>query len=415
MADVISEEDFRAEARAFLDANADASGPRQKFEWGEGSDKVALFEEKTPRAGAAEVDAAKAWRAEDVRRRLRLDHRARPSTAAASCPAPTSGVYARPRGAVRTSRTRASSASASAWWRRRSWPTPPPRCKRALPAPAVPRRHRRLPAVQRARRRLRPRRPADQGRARRRRVGHHRPEGVDVGRAVQRHRRDHLPHRPRPAQAQGPHRLRRRHARARRRGAAAAPDDRRRVVQRGVLQRGARARRPPPRRRQRGLDRRAHHADERAGVDRRRRRRRRGGGQRHPRSSRWCRHFGLDDDPIVRQQLADVYIALAGRRATRTSGRWTRSSAGQLPGPGDVDRQAGAHQQHAAHRRVRRPTCSARGSSPTPASGAPTRGRSSCSACPACASPAAPTRSCATSSASGCSACPRSPSPPSSS
>ena len=33
--------------------------------------------------------------------------------------------------------------------------------------------------------------------ARRRRVDHQRPEGVDVGRAVQRHRRDHLPHRPR--------------------------------------------------------------------------------------------------------------------------------------------------------------------------------------------------------------------------
>ena len=44
---------------------------------------------------------------------------------------------------------------------------------------------------------------------------HHRPEGVDVGRPVQRHRRDHRPHRPRPAQAQGPHRLRRRHAGAR--------------------------------------------------------------------------------------------------------------------------------------------------------------------------------------------------------
>ena len=136
---------------------------------------------------------------------------------------------------------------------------------------AVPRRHRRLPAVQRARRRLRPRHPADQGRARRRRVDHHRPEGVDVGRAVLRHRRDHLPHRPRPAQAQGPHRLHRRHEGARRRGAAAAPDDRRRVVQRGVLQRGAGARRPPPRRRQPGLDRRPHHAHERAGVDRRRR------------------------------------------------------------------------------------------------------------------------------------------------
>ncbi len=40
------------------------------------------------------------------------------------------------------------------------------------------------------------------------------------GRPVQRHRRDHLPHRPRPAQAQGPHRLRGRHEGPRRRDPA---------------------------------------------------------------------------------------------------------------------------------------------------------------------------------------------------
>ncbi len=126
-----------------------------------------------------------------------------------------------------------------------------------------------LPALQRARRGLGPGRPADPGRPRRRRVDRQRPEGVDLGRAVQRHRRDHLPHRSRHAQAQGPHRLRGRHARARRRDPPAAPDDRRRLVQRGVLHRRARARHPPARRRQPGLDRGPDHAHERAGLDRR--------------------------------------------------------------------------------------------------------------------------------------------------
>ena len=194
-------------------------------------------------------------------------------------------------------------------------------------------RPRRLPAVQRAGRRLRPRRPADQGRARRRRVGHHRPEGVDLGRAVLRHRRDHLPHRPRPAQAQGPHRLRRRHARARRRGATAAPDDRRRLVQRGVLQRGAGARRPPPRRRQPGLVGRAHHAHERALLDRRRRRRRRHGArQRHP--------PGPDAPPLrLRRERrpprpADGALHRASRwRSSPTSGPSTRSRPASCPAP----------------------------------------------------------------------------------
>ena len=87
-----------------------------------------------------------------------------------------------------------------------------------------------------------------------------------------------------------------------------------------------------------------------------------------------------------------------------------QDQGGPAPGPGDVDRQARRSRTNMRRtaefvsRRAR-----ARASSPTPASGARTRGPSSCSASPACASPAAPTRSCATSSASGCSACRRSP------
>ena len=46
MAD-ISLEAFEKEARAFLDANAEKREPEKAFVWGEGSDKVAVFEERS--------------------------------------------------------------------------------------------------------------------------------------------------------------------------------------------------------------------------------------------------------------------------------------------------------------------------------------------------------------------------------
>ena len=54
-------EEFRAEAKAFLDANAE---PRREvtLTWGEGSDEVALFPEMTPEEEATHVKAAKEWR-----------------------------------------------------------------------------------------------------------------------------------------------------------------------------------------------------------------------------------------------------------------------------------------------------------------------------------------------------------------
>jgi alkylation response protein AidB-like acyl-CoA dehydrogenase len=58
---MITEDDFRAEALAFLEANA----KRRQTEvtrWGEGSDRVGVLEEKTPEEERAEVEAAKAWR-----------------------------------------------------------------------------------------------------------------------------------------------------------------------------------------------------------------------------------------------------------------------------------------------------------------------------------------------------------------
>ena len=70
------------------------------------------------------------------------------------------------------------------------------------PAPsAVHRRGDLVPAVQRARRRERPRVARDPGRARRRRVGRQRPEGVEHARAHGRPRDARRPHRPRRAQA----------------------------------------------------------------------------------------------------------------------------------------------------------------------------------------------------------------------
>jgi acyl-CoA dehydrogenase len=58
----ISLEVFEKEARDFLDANAPRKEAEKKFVWGEGSDKVAMFEEKDKDAETRDVAAACAWR-----------------------------------------------------------------------------------------------------------------------------------------------------------------------------------------------------------------------------------------------------------------------------------------------------------------------------------------------------------------
>ncbi len=63
-----SEEEFEAEVRAFLDANAQLRGEDRGFVWGEGSDDAALFEEVDREAEQRELERAKAWR------RLKFDH-----------------------------------------------------------------------------------------------------------------------------------------------------------------------------------------------------------------------------------------------------------------------------------------------------------------------------------------------------
>ena len=53
---------FRAEAKSFLDEHVERR-VEEKFEWGKGSDRVGLLEEKTAEEEAAEIRAAKAWKA----------------------------------------------------------------------------------------------------------------------------------------------------------------------------------------------------------------------------------------------------------------------------------------------------------------------------------------------------------------
>src|SRR3954454_8940913 len=58
---MISEADFREEALTFLEQNAKPK-VAEKTGWGEGSDSVSLFAEKTREQEQAEVEEAKAWR-----------------------------------------------------------------------------------------------------------------------------------------------------------------------------------------------------------------------------------------------------------------------------------------------------------------------------------------------------------------
>jgi len=58
--DAVTLEQFESDAEAFLRANAPERTERQ-FEWGVGSDRVALFADKTPEQDQAELAAARVW------------------------------------------------------------------------------------------------------------------------------------------------------------------------------------------------------------------------------------------------------------------------------------------------------------------------------------------------------------------
>ena len=138
---------------------------------------------------------------------------------------------------------------------------------RAVPAADAARRDHLVPALQRARRRQRPGRAADPGRAHRRRLAAHRPEGVDLGGAeadwgICLARTD-----PDAPEAPGHHLLPARHDDAGHRHPAAAGADRRGAVQRGLPRRRLRARRLRGGRGRRRLAAGAHHPGQRAGRD----------------------------------------------------------------------------------------------------------------------------------------------------
>ena len=59
----ITEEQFAAEALEFLEANAKRKAERREFVWGEGPDNAALFEEIDRERERAELEASKEWRA----------------------------------------------------------------------------------------------------------------------------------------------------------------------------------------------------------------------------------------------------------------------------------------------------------------------------------------------------------------
>ena len=200
--------------------------PPASFAWGSGSDDVSLFPERTPEEAAAELEAAKCVGPDRLRRRVRMDHRPGgvrgprpPPCLPARLPGTGPRVPGPQPGAVRHRPGHGGSHH------------PRPRHRRGeggLPPQDVPGGPRGLPAVQRAGGRLRPGLAADPGGPGRRRVGGQRPEGVDLRRPDLRHRRDPLPHRPRPPQAPRADRLRGRHARPGGGGPPAPADDRRR-------------------------------------------------------------------------------------------------------------------------------------------------------------------------------------------
>jgi len=113
-----------------------------------------------------------------------------------------------------------------------------------------------------------------------------------------------------------------------------------------------------------------------------------------------ARHTGLNEDLVVRQELAQLWIR---SQITRYSRQRTaaRLRAGQAPGPEKLDRQAVPGPDAEPHGGDRHQPSAARIWPPTPASGASTPGPSSSSAPPAAASAAAPTRSRRTSWPSG--------------
>ena len=141
-----------------------------------------------------------------------------------------------------------------------------------------------------------------------------------------------------------------------RRGAAAAPDHRRGRVQRGVPDRGAGARRRPHRRRRRGLARRHDHAHERAHHHRRRLggRPARGTGAIAEAVRIWKEEV-VEQDPVAKRPAHAARGSRPRRCASPTSGPSQNRKAGN-PGPeGSIAKLMFAEVNKRHLRAVRRP------------------------------------------------------------
>ena len=316
-------DEFTSAATAFLDATVAPKDADRKFVWGEGSDNVAMFEERTRDEEDAIIAAARSFR------QARFDagfgwitgppqyggtglgkpYQAAYEALESRYDVPNQGPFLIGLGMIAPTILAHATDAAKDRYLRALWRGDLIACQ-LFSEPAVGSD---LASLQ-----TRAERDGDEWVV----IG---SEGVDVRCPVLRHRRDPRPHRPRSSQAQGHHRVHRRHDRPRRGDPTAAPDDRWGQLQRGVLQRGARSRRPPLGRRQRRLGRRPDDADERAGGDRRRRHGRR----------RRDDHPADRDGPLLRSVPGSARPPTARRRrspgrespATPTSGHSPRSTS----------------------------------------------------------------------------------------
>ncbi len=259
--DTPEEAAFRTECRAWLEENASL-----KPQTGS-ADLWRLMRPRTEEDDRIGLETAKVWQGTKAEAGLRRD--------------PLAGRVRRPR-ALPSPRRHLQDGGAPLRGagqhlpgRRRHGRPHADRPRQRDPAAPLPRRHPSrqggvVPALQRARSRLRPRRPVDERRSRRRRVRGERPEGVDLGRAQLGLGDPPRADRPRRPQAPGHLVPAGRHVDAGHRGAPAPPDRRRDPLQRGVLHRRPRAGGQPGRPGERRLAGGDDHPDQRAHGHRRR-------------------------------------------------------------------------------------------------------------------------------------------------
>ena len=159
----ITIDEFRAEATAFLDANARPREVEQKFVWGEGSDEVSLFEEISREREQAAIAKAKEWRAK--RFDAGFGWISGPAEyGGRELPALVRTALPRARGALRPPRHQSFFGIGLGMVAPTILAHATDTVRDAYLTQALPGRSRRLPALQRARRRLGPGRPADRGR-----------------------------------------------------------------------------------------------------------------------------------------------------------------------------------------------------------------------------------------------------------